>query len=273
MKKVLVMGDAMVDLYHHGAITRISPEAPVPVIKVDRIERRDGGAANVANNIEALGVPVARCFSRSYEMSPVTKTRLLAGRQHVARVDEDWPQQPIDLAQYKNLLDACDIVVLSDYGKGALANIAMVIMACKKAGKTVLVDPKSQRFLDYCNVDLLKPNLTELRTLVGGWSCREDMIHKVKGLQRRANISAVLITMGEDGMVLVNGSVTTLEAACFPTDLVDVSGAGDTAIAAFAASLARGFSYNLCAYFANRAAGIAVQRFGTALVTEKEVFG
>ena len=271
MKSVLVAGDAMVDEYWHGSITRISPEAPVPVFAVDRIESRMGGAANVMENIKAMGVQVYSLYSETFwNGGIIAKRRLVAKAQQFARVDSDINQFPLSANDVSTT--HADIVVLSDYGKGTLDKISAIISQCKSAGKTVLVDPKARRFTDYSGCDMLKPNLAEMRPLIGGWSSEEDLRHKVKAMQRRAGIQTVLLTRGAEGMTLFNGSVSDI--ACAREQIVvDVSGAGDTAIAAYAAALARGMSPYDSAVVAVRASAVAVSRFGTTVVTEAEAFG
>jgi rfaE bifunctional protein kinase chain/domain len=269
--KILVAGDAMIDRYWYGDITRISPEAPVPVFAVDRAEDRAGAAAYVAAGIRAMGIETAELFSESFNVDPVLKLRLVARGRQMARVDFDAAQKPIDADAAERAAEGCDIVVLSDYGKGALDNIAAIIWRCKRAGKAVFVDPKSRRFKQYAGCDMLKPNLDELRLLIGGWSCEEEMEHKVKTMQRVASIPAVLVTRGAAGMTLFNGAVR--QVAGEAREVVDVCGAGDMAMAAFAAAAARGLACHEAAIAANKASGIAVGKFGAAVVTAAEVFG
>ena len=270
MKRVLVCGDAMLDLYWSGSIDRISPEAPVPVVAVSTMEMRRGGAANVESNIRAMGVKVDALYSPSFESRPVEKIRIISGDQHVCRIDFDRDQIPIEGEALSHAARDAEIVVFSDYGKGALRDLGALIWRMKREGKTVLVDPKGRRYAEYAETDVLKPNIEELRRLIGGWLCEEDLEHKVKALQRRAKIGAVLLTRGAEGMKLFASSIT--EIPCVADAVVDVSGAGDTAMAALAAGLARGIPIREAAVFANKAAGISVGRFGTAIVEEKEVF-
>lgn len=262
--RVLVVGDAILDKYWFGDITRISPEAPVPVVAVTEQTESAGGAANVARNIEAMGVEVRTIYSESFASDPVVKLRVISRNQQTIRIDFDRPQKPIVPEAVERGAEGCEIVVLSDYGKGALEHAPAIIWRCKRAGKRVFVDPKSRDYGRYAGADVLKPNLGELQEMLGGWASEEELEHKVKRMQREAKIQAILLTRGAGGMTLFNGSVTQL--GCNARQVFDVTGAGDTAIAAFAAAVARGKNFADAAYLANRAAGLAVGRFGTAVI-------
>lgn len=271
MKRVLVCGDSMLDRYWRGRVERISPEAPAPVVSVHEAETREGGAKNVENNLNAMGVPTVGLYAPNAGASTVEKIRVIVGSQHICRLDFDRPQQPIGADDLARAARDCEIVVFSDYGKGTLRHLGALIWRMKREGKTVLVDPKGRRFAEYVEADVLKPNIDELRRLIGGWLSEEDLEHKVKALQRRAKIGAVLLTRGAEGMTLFNSSIN--EIPCTAGPVVDVSGAGDTALAALAAGLARGLSIKEASFLANKAAGLSVGRFGTAVVMEREVFG
>ena len=262
--RVLVAGDAMVDRYWHGDVGRVSPEAPVPVVQIQREEYSAGGAKNVAKNIEAMGVEVSELYSRSYRENPVLKVRVIARGQQVCRLDWDHPQAPIDPGEFAERLQDCDLVVLSDYGKGALENISALIWQCRRANKRVIVDPKAPPASRYDRADVLKPNVGELRAMIGPWASEEDLEHKVKAMQRHYKIPTVLLTRGPEGMTLYNGAVKQI--ACEAKEVFDVTGAGDTAVAAFAAAIAKGATDEHAARLANRAAGVAVGRQGTAVV-------
>ena len=267
---ILVCGDAMVDRYWFGEVSRISPEAPVPVCKIVRTEEREGGAANVANNVEGLGSPVIRVFSPSVEK--VVKIRVIGRNQQVTRVDFDHPQEPVRHLEFCDALEHCNIVVFSDYGKGSLKDIKAHIAAAKIQDKVVLIDPKGHDYKRYRGADLVKPNLHEMKELVGGWSDDDELSDKASKLIVEAGIGAILLTRQERGMTLyTKDSAITIPAK--PVEVYDVSGAGDTAIAAFAVSLSRGNDFHASAEYANRAAGIAVSHFGTYVVREEEVFG
>lgn len=267
---VLVCGDAMIDRYHFCDVTRISPEAPVPVARVLRSEDRQGGAANVAENVKAMGAACLSCFSPSSEA--ILKVRIIGRQQQLVRLDFDLPQDPIDLDDFNGQLGLVKYVVFSDYGKGSLANISALILKAKTAGKTVLVDPKGYNYKRYAGADVVKPNIDEMRELVGGWTDEAELARKAKKLLRDAEIQAILLTRAAAGMTLFTLQGTTTIAAA-AKEVYDVSGAGDTAIAAFAVSLSKGHGLDRAASYANKAAGIVVGRFGTVVATEREVFG
>ena len=266
---ILVAGDAMIDRYWFGEVSRISPEAPVPVVRVIREEERPGAAANVARNVIAMGAPCETVFSSSPE--PVIKIRVIGRNQQVVRADFDTPQSPLDADEFEAKMSAADVVVLSDYGKGALADARALVALAKARGKTVLVDPKGHDYTKYHGADMVKPNLNEMRELVGGWGSEEELRRKAERVLRDARIGAILLTRAEAGMTLYDGHEAT-HIPAVAQEVYDVSGAGDTAIAAFAVALSRGLGFAAAAHYANRAAGIVVGRFGTAVATESEVF-
>jgi rfaE bifunctional protein kinase chain/domain len=262
---IMVAGDAMLDRYWFGDVSRISPEAPVPVVRMLREEERPGAAANVARNVEAMGGKCVRVFGSG---RPIEKLRLIARNQQVARVDFDYPQEPI---QHLPMID-CSVVVFSDYGKGSLTNIRQLIAVAKMEGMTVLVDPKGHDYERYRGADVIKPNLNEMKELVGGWSSEEQLHSKAEKLRKEAGIGAILLTRASDGMSLFTDH-DVLDIYSTAREVYDVSGAGDTAIAAMAVSLSLGHSLQDAARYANKAAGIVVGRFGTAVASKEEVFG
>lgn len=264
---IMVLGDRMVDEYWHGDVSRISPEAPCPVISVKRTERREGAAANVAANVRAMG---ARCVT---EYGPsdleVLKIRAIGRNQQMLRLDFDNPQAPISkLIRF----EPRGVVIFSDYGKGSLEHIRCLILRAKIAGCTVLVDPKGYDYERYQYADLVKPNTDELKVMVGGWKDEADLTKKAQELRRRANIHALLLTRAANGMTIYTDSGSE-HIPAEAREVYDVTGAGDTAIAALACSLSRGHTLRESCRYANRAAGIVVGKFGTAVATEKEVFG
>jgi D-glycero-beta-D-manno-heptose-7-phosphate kinase len=263
----MVLGDAMIDEYWTGDVSRISPEAPVPVISVKHTERREGAAANVAANVRAMGARCVTAYSSS-EM-PVLKIRLIGRQQQMVRADFDHKQKPIDKTVR---FEPGSVVIFSDYGKGALEHIQCLILRAKIAGCTVLVDPKGYDYERYRYADVVKPNLDELRVMVGGWKGEADLTVKAQGLRRKADIRSLLLTRAADGMTLyTDGGSHHIPAVA--KEVYDVTGAGDTAIAALAVALSRGHDLLASAHFATKAAGIVVGKFGTAVATEEEVFG
>ncbi len=269
---VLVAGDAMLDQYWRGDIERISPEAPVPVVAVREYEQRKGAAANVAANLRAMGCEVREAYSPSFDYAPIEKIRVVARGQHIARVDIDRPQEAIDPADVAALVDGCDVVVFSDYGKGALVRLPECIAACRGRGARILVDPKGGDLSRYAGADLVKPNLSEMRALVGQWRDDFDLNNRLQGVMDALHVTYFLLTRGADGMSLFAHGAPPLHVTAHQREVFDVCGAGDTAIAACAAALARGFPIVRAVEVANRAAGLAVTRFGTAVVTAAEAF-
>jgi len=264
--KILVIGDAMQDEYLTGTCTRISPEAPVPVVSVKRTEKRAGGAANVAANIEAMGVPVERIFGGGER---IRKLRVMAGGQQVARIDYDYQQTAIvPDAAFTEAVARCDLLVAVDYGKGSLDGVQALIRAA--AGKRVLIDPKGHDYARYRGAALLKPNREEMRELVGGWSSKEELDFKARQFLAASGIESILLTQSAEGMTLYTRT-DTLHQAAENTAPVDVSGAGEAALAAYAAALAKGYELASCLRFASRAAGIAIGRQGTTICTQEEV--
>lgn len=270
---ILVTGDAMLDRYWFGTVNRVSPEAPVPVLAHGREEEREGGAANVARNVEAMGAQVRTVFSRSYREQPVLKLRLIARTQQIARVDFDYPQEPVDIDALREAARGCSVAVISDYAKGALPDPQAVVEACRAAGAFVLVDPKGSDASRYSGADVIKPNHFELQALIGAWRDEADLEDRARRLCRVNSIGAVLMTRGDRGMSLFRDRFESMHIEGRHLELCDVSGAGDTAIAALAVALDLGQYLTQAALAANRAAGAAVTRFGTTVVTHAEVFG
>lgn len=258
---ILVCGDVMLDRYWYGEVTRISPEAPVPIFSVTRADERLGAAANVCANVEAMGVT---CFLENGdqpESNTILKTRLIAKGQQVQRIDNDFQQRPVESLN----LDRISIVIFVDYGKGTLANIQDLIRQAKTKKRTVLVDPKGYDYEKYRGADVIKPNLDEMRVMVGGWRDEADLAAKVEKIRKDADIGAVLLTRASDGMTLY----TQDGAKHFPAEakiVVDVTGAGETAIAALGVGLHRGLSLEEASLLANKAAGIKVGMFGPSAV-------
>jgi len=295
---VLVVGDVMLDRYWYGDASRISPEAPVPVLLFREEEFRLGGAANVAANCAALGARtrllsvvgndeagrrlekllkarrVTASLHRDRRVHTTQKLRVIARRQQLLRIDmEKAPSTEVlalKLADFRAALADCDVVLLSDYGKGGLEHIGVMIREARKAGKRVLVDPKGDDYARYKGASLLTPNLAELRVVVGSWKDEKDLAARANALREKLKLDALLLTRGEDGMVLFGRKVLRVSAE--KREVSDVTGAGDTVIATLAVMLAAGQSMEAAVRAANRAGGIKVTKFGTAEVTLKEIF-
>jgi len=295
---VLVVGDVMLDRYWYGDASRISPEAPVPVLLFREEEFRLGGAANVAANCAALGARtrllsvvgndeagrrlekllkarrVTASLHRDRRVHTTQKLRVIARRQQLLRIDmEKAPSTEVlalKLADFRAALADCDVVLLSDYGKGGLEHIGVMIREARKAGKRVLVDPKGDDYARYKGASLLTPNLAELRVVVGSWKDEKDLAARANALREKLKLDALLLTRGEDGMVLFGKKVLRVSAE--KREVSDVTGAGDTVIATLAVMLAAGQSMEAAVRAANRAGGIKVTKFGTAEVTLREIF-
>ena len=296
---VLVVGDAMLDQYWFGDVERISPEAPVPVVRVQRREERLGGAANVARNIASLGGTTGLLTATGEDeagrtllrllgearieplvlmdarLSTTVKLRVVARQQQMVRIDfETTPEADVLVAQletYTARLAQTRLVVLSDYGKGGLAHIERMIALARDAERPVLVDPKGDEYDRYKGATLLTPNRAELREVVGRWRSEADLTERAQNLRRRLEIEALLLTRSEEGMTLfTDDGAWTVPAQA--REVFDVSGAGDTVIAVMAAMLAAGLGLRDAVTLANRAGGIVVGKLGTATVTYDELF-
>ena len=298
--RVLVVGDVMLDRYWYGDASRISPEAPVPVLLFREEEYRLGGAANVAANCAALGaatrlLSVVGRDSAGRQLAAMLKTkkvdarlqtdarvkttqklRVIGRQQQLLRIDlEQEPSSEVlsaKLADYRKALKDCDVVLLSDYGKGGLEHIAVMIREGRKAGKLVLVDPKGDDYTRYRGASVVTPNLKELADVVGRWKDEKDLAARAQALRERLKLDALLLTRGDNGMVLFrNRKIVRIPAE--KREVSDVTGAGDTVIATLAVMLGAGESLESAVRIANRAGGIKVTKFGTAVVTLKEIFG
>ena len=262
---ILVVGDAMRDVYWHGEVTRISPEAPVPVISVKRVEEREGAAANVAANVRAMGVP---CYGYFGDSKRVEKIRLVVKGRQEYRVDFDHQQEALLGLPDTNIPP---IVIFVDYGKGTLSNVQDLIREAKEAGSTVLVDPKGYDYERYRGADVVKPNLDEMRVMVGGWKNEEDLDLKAQKIRHETEIGALLLTRASGGMTLYTGNGAK-HVPAVAKEVIDVTGAGETAIAAMGVGLHRGLSLEQAVIAANKAAGIKVGRFGPSTVSAEEIF-
>jgi len=296
--RVLVAGDVMLDRYWFGDVSRISPEAPVPVVHVKRTEERPGGAANVARNITALeggctllsvvgndeaavaleGLlqvdGVRASLHRDPSLSTTVKLRVIGQHQQLLRIDfERAPSHEVlaaKLDEYERLVDEADAVVLSDYGKGGLERVQDMIRLARRHGKPVLVDPKGWDYERYRGATLLTPNRGEFREVAGRWTDEADLARRAQKLRAELDLEALMVTRSEEGMSLF----TARESHHEPTrarEVYDVSGAGDTVIGVLALMVAAGADLHDAMRVANHAAGIVVGKLGTAVAHREEL--
>lgn len=296
--KVLIIGDVMLDRYWFGKVERISPEAPVPVVHVVRTEDRLGGAANVARNIVALGAQATLIgligddqdgqITRELlhdvgiseqmitdPMRPTTlKLRVIGRQQQLMRVD--FEQDPSQAAlgnvqqRMKEILKAHDIVVLSDYAKGALKEVQQLIQIARQEGIPILVDPKGDDYQRYRGASLLTPNLDEIRQAVGRWHSEDELEERAQQLRKNLQLDALLITRSEQGMTIYTSDARH-HVDAQAKEVFDVSGAGDTVLATLAVTKGAGLDWVDSMYWANRAGGIVVGKLGTSVVTDQEL--
>ena len=298
--QVLVVGDVMLDRYWHGPTARISPEAPVPVVKVEQIEERPGGAANVALNVAALGgkvnliglvgddeaanvlvknlrsVHVNTDFVSVPNFPTITKLRVLSRHQQLLRLDFEEGFEGIDS---KEILDKMQtsltrqpsVVILSDYNKGSLADVQKMIQLAKKFNSQVLVDPKGSEFEKYRGATLLTPNLAEFEAVVGKCHSEKELVERGLALIKELDIKALLVTRSEHGMTLLRDGQAPLHLPTQAQEVYDVTGAGDTVISVLASSLAAGSSFEQACTLANAAAGVVVGKIGTSTVNTIEL--
>ena len=298
--RVLVVGDVMLDRYWHGAVDRISPEAPVPVVKVTREEERMGGAANVAFNVATLGArasfvgvvgedePGRRLeqllqssgieahLKRDRGLMTTVKLRVIGRQQQLLRLDFENEPDHETLAQQNETVETLVLdhsaVVFSDYGKGGLAHIPTMISAARAAGRPVLIDPKGSDYARYAGATVITPNRAEMQLVVGAWRTAAELESKAQALRRELRLSAVLVTLGEGGMSLFD-ETGHLHVDAQAREVFDVTGAGDTVIATLASLVGAGVPLREAVPLANRAGGIVVGKFGTASLTFDELFG
>ncbi|MDR6233466.1 bifunctional D-glycero-beta-D-manno-heptose-7-phosphate kinase/D-glycero-beta-D-manno-heptose 1-phosphate adenylyltransferase HldE [Pseudomonas oryzihabitans] len=295
---VLVVGDVMLDRYWHGTTSRISPEAPVPVVRVDQHEDRPGGAANVALNIAALGAPaylvgvtgqdeaadaltdslraahVQVRFQRIAQQPTIVKLRIMSRHQQLIRVDFEEPFDTDAQALASDtaaMLAGVKVLVLSDYGKGALKNHQALIQLAKARNIPVLADPKGKDFSIYRGASLITPNLSEFEAIVGVCADDAELVAKGNELMARLDLGALLVTRGEHGMTLLRPSQAALHLPARAREVFDVTGAGDTVISTLAAALAAGEELPQAVALANLAAGIVVGKLGTAAISAPEL--
>ncbi|MBS4097742.1 MAG: D-glycero-beta-D-manno-heptose-7-phosphate kinase [Sulfuricella sp.] len=296
--RVLVVGDVMLDRYWFGEVSRISPEAPVPVVHIGKTEERPGGAANVARNAAALGARVsllsvagqdeagdslARLMEkekvkvvlhRDAGLDTTIKLRVIGRQQQLLRIDfETTPGHEVllnKLNDFERMLSDTDVVILSDYGKGGLKHIGQMIALARAAGKPVLVDPKGEDYERYRGATLLTPNRGEFKQVAGSWKDDAELAGKAQVLRENLALEALLVTRSEEGMTLYRESGTLHEPAR-AREVYDVSGAGDTVIATLGVMLASGADLAEAVPMANLAASIVVGKLGTAVVSREEL--
>lgn len=298
-KKILVVGDIMLDRYYEGRVDRISPEAPVPILKVSSEFDRPGGAANVAINISRLGLqvtlvgyvgddPVADALAKGVEVAGVKfrgirslscptilKLRALSQKQQIIRIDFEESFAAEDhscmVAELGQMIAEFDVIVLSDYAKGTLQNASEIIDLCLNHNKPVFVDPKGKDFLRYAGATMITPNLSEFTNVAGCYVDDEQFFGIAHKLRSDLNLTHILVTRGEDGMTLFSDSGVNCNIAADAREVYDVTGAGDTVIATLAAAYASGVPMEQAVRLSNIAAGLVVARTGTSSVTAEEV--
>jgi D-glycero-beta-D-manno-heptose-7-phosphate kinase len=297
--RVLVVGDLMLDRYWHGSVDRISPEAPVPVVKVTREEERIGAAANVAYNVVTLGAQasflgvvgddepghrleallretgIATHLKRDPGLRTTVKLRVIGRHQQLLRMDfENEPDHEAlasQTAAFDRLVPQHEAVLFSDYGKGGLAHIESMIKVARGSGKAVLIDPKGSDYSRYHGATVITPNRAELQQVVGSWRTDDELQDKAQQLRETLALDALLVTLGEDGMTLFDArGASHVQAQA--REVFDVTGAGDTVIATLATLVAAGLAPRDAMPLANKAGGIVVGKFGTATVTYEELF-
>ena len=297
--RILVVGDLMLDQYSFGPTSRISPEAPVPVVRVTETEARAGGAANVAVNLSSLGAVttvagivgkdanatvlrellesqgVKTALAESNDRPTITKLRVLSRNQQLLRLDTEEVYAADDASMVagvlQNELASNDICILSDYAKGTLGDVSALIAQCREQGMPVLVDPKDTDFTPYRGGTVLTPNLAEFEAVAGASDANDKLLSRAETLRNELELQALVVTLGERGMLVVAADT---EAAILPArarEVYDVTGAGDTVIAALAAGVGAGLPILDAAGLANLAAGLVVGKIGVASVTPSEL--
>ncbi len=297
--RVLVVGDVMLDRYWYGAVDRISPEAPVPIVRVTHEEERNGGAANVAYNVVTLGAQsslltvvgddeashklealvagtgIQTHFGRDPDLKTTVKLRIIGRQQQLLRLDfENTPKTELlasQTASFAELLHEHDAVLFSDYGKGGLAHVSDMITRARAAAKPILIDPKGTDFSRYKHATVITPNRAELQQVVGPWLDESELQTKIDNLREQLDLIAVLLTRSEEGMTLFDAQ-GLLHVGAQAREVFDVTGAGDTVIATMAAMVAAGMTLRQAMPLANRAGGLVVGKFGTATVSYEELF-
>ncbi|MEY4083660.1 MAG: hypothetical protein RL483_1029 [Pseudomonadota bacterium] len=298
--RVLVVGDLMLDRYWWGEVDRISPEAPVPIVRVGQAEDRLGGAANVARNIASLGAKallmgvigsdqvgrelrallvqegIEDRLLEDPQIQTTLKLRVLGRQQQLIRLDfEAQPTHEVlknKQAEFRRALDAVDLVIMSDYGKGGLTHIKDLIALAREMGKPILVDPKGDDYDRYSGATLLTPNRSEFFQVAGRAQDEADFEHRAQALRAKLQLAHLLVTRSEEGMTLFSATAPVFHVPAQAREVFDVSGAGDTVIATLAVALGAGYDMESAVRLANRAGGIVVGKLGTATLTIDELF-
>jgi len=297
--RVLVVGDIMLDRYWYGPTQRISPEAPVPIVKIDQDEDRPGGAANVALNIASIGGKVTlagitgndeaantietylksmdiNCkFDKHSDVPTITKLRVMSRNQQLIRLDFEESLKEIDktslIEHIADLVQQHDVIVLSDYDKGTLSDVQQLISIAKQHQVPVLVDPKGTDFSRYRGASIITPNMSEFEAVVGEVKDETELVEKGQELLTELDLDAMLITRSEQGMTLLRNGQEEFHLPTQAKEVYDVTGAGDTVIATLALSIAANADYPQASALANIAAGIVVGKLGTSSVSEAEI--
>ncbi len=297
--RILVVGDVMLDQYWIGDVKRISPEAPVPVIVVQEMTEKIGGAGNVARNITALdgvctllGIVGQDQAGRNCEkiandskintvleydstIKTTIKLRVISKNQQLLRLDfENSPNAKVVaviLDQYRNLIQSHDTVILSDYGKGSLAQVEALIAVAKENGKPVLIDPKGSNYSAYRGATMITPNLVEFESVAGVVQGEQDLQSKANSLINQYELNQLLVTLSDQGMKLFDSKTESIHIPARSREVYDVSGAGDTVIAVMAMALSAGLPHSIGMELANSAAGVVISKLGTATVDRYEL--
>ena len=301
-KKITVIGDVMIDWYLHGESSRISPEAPVPVVNFKESKFQLGGAANVANNLKHLEIEPFLIgaigndhfgsllkehlkaekikFNLLSEKSfqTICKQRLMSSNQQLARIDYEKYFQGSKLTNIFNTfiknIAKTDLIIVSDYGKGTIFNARKLIQSAKKLKKKILIDPKGKDFTKYKGANLITPNKSEFENIMGRVGSKRDLVNKAKKMLEHLNLESLIVTLGSQGMYVLTKSNKKIIGDfinAYPQEVFDVSGAGDTTISALGAALSEGNDIFSAAELANLAASISVSKLGTSTVSKDEV--
>ena len=296
---VLVVGDVMLDRYWYGNVERISPEAPVPVVRITREEERQGGAANVAYNVVSLGAKASLLsvvgddeasrklealvaatgiethFGRDPDLKTTVKLRIIGRQQQLLRLDfENTPKTELlasQTASFARLLKEHRVVLFSDYGKGGLAHVSDMIAQARALGKPIFIDPKGSDFSRYREATVITPNRAELQQVIGPWLTEAELQDRCENLRQKLGLQAILLTRSEEGMTLFDAQGAE-HVSAQARDVFDVTGAGDTVIATLATAVAAGLSLRQALPLSNRAGGLVVGKFGTAALSYEELF-